>query len=230
MKRFVIYALSDPRTGEIRYVGKSCNGLKRARSHSYPGVLRRDRTRCGNWIRSLQAAGLAPVVEEIEEHVDHDALWVAERFHIARFRSLGVNLTNHTDGGEGCPGKKMGPEQREKLRLVNLGNKHALGKKQVLSDEQRATLRKRAAQRSSNLVVRAKIAVTLTGKKQSLETIAKRVVSSMGKNNKPVIDSNGVVYESGKAAAKALGISRGYICGILKGYHKGRYSFSYLEK
>ena len=29
LSRFIIYALTDPRTGEIRYVGKSTRGLKR---------------------------------------------------------------------------------------------------------------------------------------------------------------------------------------------------------
>jgi len=49
-----IYGLIDPRTREVRYIGKSARGMQRPLEHSKPCYLRRDRTHKANWIRELQ--------------------------------------------------------------------------------------------------------------------------------------------------------------------------------
>src|SRR5712675_2161734 len=138
--RFLIYGLSDPRTGQLRYIGKSCRGLKRARSHAYPGYLSRDRTYCGNWIRSLQAEGKKYNIVVVQILPDSELLAEAESFWIGYFRRLGAPLTNLTNGGEGCSGRKMSAETREKLRLANIGNKNSTGKPRILSAEQRQAM------------------------------------------------------------------------------------------
>ena len=193
--KFLIYALSDPRTGEIRYVGKSSNGLKRARTHEYPSCLGRERTKCRNWIVSLHALDLKPLIEVVEEHVDHNRLIEAECFWISQFKALGFNLTNHTDGGEGCLGRKMSSEVKEKLRSINLGSTRTESARLKISDAQR-------------------------GRKQSPVTVAKRSAAMIGKNNKQVIDNNGVIYSSCWAASNALNISSASISRILRGKQK----------
>ena len=71
MNKFIIYGLRDPRTGEIRYVGKSSYGINRAYQHSRPGDLDKDPTYKGKWLRKLRKLGLraeAVVLQCCEQH------------------------------------------------------------------------------------------------------------------------------------------------------------------
>ena len=93
-----IYALCDPRTDEVRYVGKANNPKSRLRSHLKP----RDRTLTHKdcWVASLAVLGLKPKMV-ILETVDADTWKAAECKWILHYRRLGANLTNHSDGGDG---------------------------------------------------------------------------------------------------------------------------------
>lgn len=98
MRPVSIYSLSDPRTGEIRYVGKTIKSLgKRRAQHVYSascgGECHRD-----TWIRSLLKEGLKPNISLIE--LTNESEWdVRERYWIAQYR-LTHNLTNYEDGGD----------------------------------------------------------------------------------------------------------------------------------
>lgn len=103
----VVYTLSDPHTGAIRYVGKTCRGLKqRLKDHLLPKNLKA-RTHKNCWLKALAARGAKPVIEIVE--VAGDGVDEAERFWISQFRALGFDLTNATDGGEGTTGLKRLP-------------------------------------------------------------------------------------------------------------------------
>ena len=65
--KYIIYALQDPQTFEIRYIGKSANGLRRPRAHTYPLSLKRDKTYKGNWLRSLINNGFKPIIKVVQE-------------------------------------------------------------------------------------------------------------------------------------------------------------------
>lgn len=91
-----IYLLSDPRTNEVRYVGKTCDPKRRFWDH----IGTRFKTHSAKWVRSLLNDGVRPTLEVIEEFDDHDSRWEeAERFWICTLRFLGVNLTNQESGG-----------------------------------------------------------------------------------------------------------------------------------
>jgi group I intron endonuclease len=228
--KFIIYGLADPRTGQLRYVGKSTYGLKRARSHAYPGYLKRDHSHTGNWIRSLKAQGMRPEAILLEVYENRDDLPEAEIWNIAYWKSLGAGLYNHTLGGEGCVGRKMSPETKRKLREANLGNKHALGKKQDLTQEQRTALVDRARARSADPTIRAKISATLSGRKNGPHSAERRAKISAAVS-KSIWASNGKVYKSAVAASRELGVHRSHICLVLKGKvsaAKG-YTFKYVE-
>lgn len=128
--KFLIYGLVDPRTQELRYVGKSTKGLLRPRQHMTPAFLRRDTGHKGNWIRQLQAEGLKPEIEVLETHESAEALPDAEQHFIAYFRSLGCRLTNHTDGGEGCVGRRLSAESVARIRESNIRSKSKLSREQ----------------------------------------------------------------------------------------------------
>lgn len=116
----VIYALSDPRTGAVRYVGWTINLRTRIRDHLKPsrlaGTQRRDR-----WLKALGSAGLQPSVI-ILEHVAAD--WAAaERKWITHFRREAADLTNLTDGGEGAVGRRHTLDARRRMSEKRKGKK-----------------------------------------------------------------------------------------------------------
>jgi len=91
-----IYALSDPRTREVRYVGKTTDPRQRLRQHSSDSRGRITPTKA--WLRSLRRDGLTPIMQVLET-CTADAWEERERHHIARLRAEGCRLTNLAEGG-----------------------------------------------------------------------------------------------------------------------------------
>lgn len=150
-----IYALCEPETEMVRYVGKSINPKKRWYKHikdARDGIP----THKANWIRSLINRGVEPLLKILQiSDIDH---WSEdEKKWIAEYRVRGLDLTNATDGGEdgqltleirqqisrtkkGIPrsfeavmktaqanrGKKRTPEQIEKIRHALKGQKRSI--------------------------------------------------------------------------------------------------------
>lgn len=113
-----IYALIDPFTDEVRYVGKSVRPQERLINH----CNEQSRTWRTNWLRSLRAKGARPRLRILQE-LPIDADWQeAERAWIAKGRALGWPLTNCTSGGDGVP--DLPPEVRERIVSVWRGRKH----------------------------------------------------------------------------------------------------------
>jgi len=111
--KYLVYALVDPRTLLVRYVGKSSCGLKRPRYHKSS----KRHSYCMNWVRSLQAAGFEYSIVVLEE-CTLETLSSSERWWIAYGRVCGWPLTNLTDGGEGAVGLVKTPEHRAKLGIA----------------------------------------------------------------------------------------------------------------
>jgi hypothetical protein len=132
---FLVYTLSDPRTGAVRYVGKTGRSLKlRLKEHMLPKRLVQH-THKNCWLKQLGGLGLRPIIEEVERCDTEPEIYDAEIFYVAYFRSLGFDLTNGTAGGEGLTGIKR-PE-RSKAWRKRLGAAHR-GK--TISQEQREKL------------------------------------------------------------------------------------------
>jgi hypothetical protein len=75
-------------------------------------------------------------MEVVEESDSHEELAKTERFYIAYFRSLGFDLTNHTDGGEGCVGFKHTDEARQRMSEMKRGKKLNRKYEHKLTEEQ----------------------------------------------------------------------------------------------
>lgn len=135
-----IYGLIDPRSGELRYVGKtSASPWNRADRHVREARAGH-RTHRHNWLRQLLVVGLRPDVEVLEVHGTPEALAEAERHFIAYFRSVGCNLTNLTDGGEGTAGLVRSAENKAKVSAARKGRPNGrLGKHHP--DETKAKMR-----------------------------------------------------------------------------------------
>lgn len=156
-----IYTLTDPDTNEVRYVGKSNNIKARYSKHC---SVSDKKTHKANWINKLLRENKKPILEILDIVPIED--WVFwEMYWISQMKTWGFNLTNNTIGGDGS----------------TFGNKTSFKKGQSpwnkgipASDDVKERLR------TYNI-----------GKKQSLETIAKRNKSLDGKrydNSKEFIE------------------------------------------
>lgn len=92
-----IYALIDPITDDIKYIGKTSNPKRRYTQHiSTVGEKNQNKT---NWINSLISNGLLPKMIILETCNHHE--WKnKERYWIKKFRDSGCDLLNITDGGD----------------------------------------------------------------------------------------------------------------------------------
>lgn len=146
----VIYALCDPETNQVRYVGKAKNIPKRLTAHrNEKGTTKKCR-----WLASLFNRNLEPKIRELEQ-VSEDYWQEAEIKWIAHFREAGCDLCNHTSGGEGL--NSPSDETRKKM-----------------SDIQKARMRDPVYLAKVFTPERsAKISASLKGKEKSPEHIAK---------------------------------------------------------
>lgn len=113
MRKTIIYGLIDPRTNQLRYIGKTVSSLKK-RLQQHVNDARRGRVsiRRFHWINSLSHAGIMPEIFELETTTDD---WQgAEQFWIGYFRFIGAALVNATAGGDGLQNFTHSSETRRK--------------------------------------------------------------------------------------------------------------------
>jgi group I intron endonuclease len=116
-----IYGLIDPRTNQLRYIGKSINPKLRLRKHISERNLHdsyKDR-----WLRKLHENNLKPELIIIDlVTIDDWKYW--EIFYILYFKSIGCILTNATNGGDEPPstkGRKHTEEAKIKMSKTKKG-------------------------------------------------------------------------------------------------------------
>lgn len=200
MKRCIIYALCDPDTGEVRYIGQTANGMLRPRAHLTPSAGKGRAHYHANWIRSLRRAGKRPTIRVLEEVPNAAALDAAERRWIARGRGLGWRLTNSTDGGDGIRGHHHSAETKEKISRANRGRpgrrgpqspEHIAARVAALKGRQRSAAHKEAISRANrgrpmHPNTRAALLASRLGSKHSAETKAKMRAAALGRPGRPL--------------------------------------------
>lgn len=115
----VIYALIDPTTRLIRYVGKTVRSKARFNDHLRSNSL----THCSRWIQELAALGFQPEFCVLEQVADEALLSMSEIWWISYGLSCGWPLTNLTSGGDGM--LSPSEETRQKISKVHLGRKRS---------------------------------------------------------------------------------------------------------
>lgn len=174
LKTTFIYALVDPNTQQVRYVGKSNNPQVRLYRH----FKEKGHTYKNRWLQSLRERGLTPEIRILEE-APVSQWQERERYWIAFYREQGLDLANGTDGGDGVHGMRHTDEAKAKIGAASKGNQHGKGYK--LTPEQKArqvaALKGHAVKPDTG----EKIAATKRGKPRSEETKAKMSAAFKGK-------------------------------------------------
>lgn len=99
MKTTNIYILIDPRTHEVRYVGKANNVSQRYQAHL--NRARKHQIHKANWVKQLKEEGLKPIIDVIDVvPIDEWVFW--ETYWISQMKTWGFSLINYTLGGDGA--------------------------------------------------------------------------------------------------------------------------------
>lgn len=116
-----IYYLSG-KYGEIRYVGKTKNNIKKRLYSHIKECKSEKKSHKINWIKSLLERGETPKINIIDEVPEKDwEFW--EMYWIEQLKQWGFNLTNLTKGGFGANGYKHDSISRKKMKKSKLGIK-----------------------------------------------------------------------------------------------------------
>jgi len=177
-KKWVIYVLVDPRNEVVRYVGYSYRLSRRIVEHLYE---KNERTHKANWIRTLRTLGMIPQHRVIDSGYGESGRWAAERYWIFYYRSIGANLTNGTDGGDGAPGHIKSDETRAKLSAAFKGKPRP---REVIVRAME-TKRARGGQTSKQLAALQLISQGNIGRKRSAETLHRMAEVRIGKPGHP---------------------------------------------
>ena len=114
-----IYSLSDPVTGEIRYIGKTCNQLRK-RLYAHINECKSDnKSHKISWIKSILLNDKAPIISIIDIVPTSEwEFW--EKYWIEQFKQWGFNLTNISKGGYENNYKRSN-QTRDRMRKSKLG-------------------------------------------------------------------------------------------------------------
>lgn len=200
-KPIYVYVLTDPRTGDVRYVGVTDNPKKRLQGHIRD--VKREKTHKANWIKSLLRDGLNPIMTLIDE-TDNENWQQCEIGWIAHYRAMGCNLVNSTDGGDGVrnPSEETRKRMSESAKVKIFTNEH----RRKIGDKSRGVPRSKETRR--------KISESKKGIPRDKKTVQKMAKNNPNKKAVLQYDSFGHFikqWDSGRKASRELGIHQGHI-------------------
>jgi len=197
METTFIYALKDPNTSEIRYIGKADDPVKRFGQHQKLAISGKKKSHVYNWFRACSGVPVLEVMAEVPK-----SCWqFFEQATILDAREAGQHLVNISKGGDGGghPGFKLSPETRVKMSAASAGKPKSDSHRAHISDGQRGRVHPpdiRAKMKANHADfsgeknpnfgkllssdTRAKIRAAKLGKKQSPEACARVSASLLG--------------------------------------------------
>ncbi len=101
MKEIIVYTLSDPRDGLVKYIGITSRPTRRMIDHLND---KRNNLK-SSWVKSLKKLGLKPLFDIIDV-TDNENYCKIEQYWISQMKTWGFPLKNMTNGGDGSYGVK----------------------------------------------------------------------------------------------------------------------------
>jgi hypothetical protein len=207
---YKVYFLIDPKTGEVRYVGKTTKELSYRLMNGH--MQDSSRTHKTNWIKSLKKEGLLPEVKLVKICENEDKCNYAEKFYIKLLgradKSEGV-LVNATDGGEGTTGRILSEETKRKISKGNKGK--LLGRKLPEKVKEKMMKTRSNFSEKKKKEISKKISEATKGRKMSDETKEKLREINLGRTHseeiRDKISKNGIGYKHSGSSSRFIGVS-----------------------
>lgn len=197
-KRAGVYCIANTTNGH-EYIGSACDLDNRRTCHLTS--LRRGKHHSGHLQRAFDRYG--------ERVFSFHVLLVCEKRELLRYEQQFIDsrdpVYNVSRVAGNCLGVTRSPETREKLSRARIGNKNCVGR--VLSAESRA-----------------KMSVSLSGKKASPEAKAKMSASRRGKRWRGVTDEWKRKQALAHFGKRASADTRAKLSTSLRGYYRGHRS------
>lgn len=221
-KTVIIYALEDPETNEIRYVGKTVIKLYRRLCQHYQG---RKNSYKDSWITSLRSRGLKPIISELDriENSDDTDWQDVERFYICYLRFLGCRLTNLDVGGTG--GNLKSEETKKKIGDSHRGRKHTEESRKKFSESH--TGKRLSPEHVANM---SKAVKGVPRGPYSKERVEKTAAALRGKKKKPRTAEHQAKLTASQIGREVKPETKAKISAAQKGKKRGPYSKERIEK
>jgi hypothetical protein len=178
--RYIVYGLTDPDSGELKYIGKSCSRLRRPSQHWLPFYMKREgNTLKKNWLRSVLARGKEPKIHILDECESHEDVCIREIDAISYYRYIGCELLNVLGGGDGFT-----PEQARMLYLARTPESRERSKQNMLAGAISSNVRAR-----NNLKLRKPIKATHVETKEERWYLSASHAAADGIGSRPSISN-----------------------------------------
>jgi len=189
-----IYALLCPDTNIVKYIGKTTQGFNRIRQHYYDYKLSKSgrlyKKIC--WINKLRNENKIFKVKYLQYCDNNEQLNVAEMSWIKYYKDLGIELLNHTEGGEVTYRPVYTEEQK---LLISKRTKEAMAKPEVRARSRESHLGKPGPNKGKTFD----------------EEFSKKITAANYRRSKKIIDSEGNIYLGTKQVADKFQVNWYYI-------------------
>ena len=200
-----VYALVDPNTGEIKYVGITTRGVERFDGHWRD--FRKNKLNPKNnlskkqwWVKQLKANNTPFLVIYLDYALDVNELYYKEKQWIALFKNKNIELLNHTDGGFNPSPRPLTKEEK-----LELSKRTKEGMRKPQSWDKFMT----------HIKNRVNIGHPYPHKQETKNKISQSSYHTSLKRK--IKCSNGVVFESQNDAAKFFKVTKASISAHLRG-------------
>lgn len=170
-RKHIIYAFIDHNSKPF-YIGRTCNLKQRKRNHLYE-INQGNTLPKYNKLRKLinQGNDFNKLIISLENDIPAELVDSREIYYIAKFRELGYDLKNLTNGGEGAINTI--PGLSEKLSKIHTGVKRSQQTKDRISEAKRGKLFSK--EHKANLSIARKKRITTIETRMKLKALKGKI-------------------------------------------------------
>jgi Uri superfamily endonuclease len=148
-----VYGIIEAQSGELRYVGKTCQKLQTRLKRHIAEARRSDKvTHKLNWLREQLNNNCIPKIFLIEEHATATEAFSAEVELIAYYKSLGCSLVNSNAGGLGGLGYKHSTERIAFLKSLTGTKSHRYRHKHTQESKELMSINRKGIARPASAI------------------------------------------------------------------------------